>query len=461
MSGAVDGGDVEAGRGRQLTGPCRVHRGCPAALARPCHPGREGGVPGPIGRVGEQRLDRHARVVGAGLDRVDQRAGGKPAAAVGPQHRRHQLPPVRRSTLQQPAQGGGTGGVESTSQPGSFGPGPEPAADRLGAEVVVGGAVGLPGQVVAGRVGPRREHRHRHHHARFTHPPRTMAAKGRTGATGRGRDCSCSPVCREPCQPRGSPGRISTNRRTGRLADPDGHRGKGLRDGRSGHRSPARVECSACRCAVMSATVVAEVVQQVVQRYTGGCLIHVGAGRARLSSSSRDPRAGDPRHLWVIARHAHGDPWATRIDQPKYRRHRGQHRHGQHPRRGCPHPPARTNQSAAHRCIPGYRAVADVRMPVNCQRAAGARRGSCVGPERCSWLGLSRPTPARPFAARPPFPTASPRRSRWATRACSVGSHSQSASCLPSCARFRDIPPFGFYTPGPCRDPRPNASSNR
>ncbi len=278
---AVDRGDVEAGGGREPAGPCRVDRGRPAALARPRHPGREGGVPGPIGRVREQRLDRHARwSARAWTASTSGPAGSRPrgsARSTGATSCRPSgvTPSSRPRRVVAPA------ASRRPVSPAAAAPDPSPAAHRLGAEVVVGGAVGLPGQVVAGRVRPRRRAspptppRPVHPPAAAgpangsPGPPRTRAADARTGAPGRGRESPCSPVCRGTCQPRGSTGknleRILPNRTA---ADRDGHRGKGLRDGSSGHGNQERLECARCRCAVMSATVAAEVVQQVVQRCT-------------------------------------------------------------------------------------------------------------------------------------------------------------------------------------------------
>ena len=160
------------------------------------------------------------------------------------------------------------------------------------------------------------------------------------------------------------PGKLPTSRVTARnldespnwsAADRDGRPGKGLRDDSSGHRKQERLECSACRCEVMSATVVAEVVLQVVQQCTCGDVSHAGPGRAQFSGSSRDrQQTHAPRILDtsapVLDTHA-PTPGSLRLISRTYGRHRGQHLHGQHPAGKLPTPTANPNQSAAHRCI--------------------------------------------------------------------------------------------------------------
>ena len=155
---------IDPGRGGQLVGPGRRHGRWPAP-ARLVHPGLQTGEDRPVGRVGEQLLDRHGLGRSPIPDRLDQRPGRQPAARVRPDHRRCRHPlSARRLPRQQVAQRLGAGRVHPPRQPGRRCPGSEPASGRFGAEVVVGRAVGLPGQVVAGRVRPRAEHRHRHHH---------------------------------------------------------------------------------------------------------------------------------------------------------------------------------------------------------------------------------------------------------------------------------------------------------
>ena len=218
-------------------------RSCPAALARPGHPAaRAAKRARSVGSANSASTGTPC--VGAGLDRVDKRAGGQPAARIGPQHRRDQLPPVRRRPRQQPAQGVGAGGVEATGQPRGRRTRAEPAAGRLSAQVVVRGAVGLPGQVVAGRVRPRPEHRHRHHHP-GSPTRRGTAGQRKPWARARGGRCAdryTGPRTRVPMQSC-VPGNLPTSRVAGRnleqscdrtAADRDGHRGKGVGDGSRG-----------------------------------------------------------------------------------------------------------------------------------------------------------------------------------------------------------------------------------
>ena len=180
---------VDPGRSGQPVGPGRRHGRWPAP-ARLVHPGLQTGEDRPVGRVREQVLDRHGLGRSPIPDRLDQRPGRQPAARVRPDHRRCRHPlSARRLPRQQVAQRLGAGRVDPSRQPGRRCPGSEPASGRFGAEVVVGRAVRLPGQVVAGRVRPRAEHRHRHHHRRST------ARRDTDGPTGAARRLGrCRPV---------------------------------------------------------------------------------------------------------------------------------------------------------------------------------------------------------------------------------------------------------------------------
>ena len=161
---------VHTGGLRELPGPLRGHRGWPAA-AGPLDPGRQPGEERALGGVGEQLPGRHRLGRGAVLHGVDQRLGVQPAARVRADHRRRRHP-LRAGRLprEQVPQGLGTGRVDPAVQPGRRGAGAVPPPGRFRVQVVVRGAVRLPGQVVAGRVRPRAEHVHRHHHRRSPAP---------------------------------------------------------------------------------------------------------------------------------------------------------------------------------------------------------------------------------------------------------------------------------------------------
>ena len=271
---------IDPGRSGQPVGPGRRHSRWPAP-ARLVHPGLQTGEDRPVGRVGEQVLDRHGLGRSPIPDRLDQRPGRQPAARVRPDHRRCRHPlSARRLPRQQVAQRLGAGRVHPSRQPGRRCPGSEPASGRFGAEVVVGRAVRLPGQVVARRVRPRAEHRHRHHHRgstarRDTDGPtrgcasaRPMPPRARTRG-GRRRGSSCLHMCRETRRPEGWPQRNLEESLRRTPADRSGHH---INRFTAGGWSRARSErIGAGRTGVRSCPPrwSLEVVRQVVQSHTG------------------------------------------------------------------------------------------------------------------------------------------------------------------------------------------------